>query len=103
DEYLDLLVQDVIIRYLAIAHFGRGQGQYVADPEDPRFWITKVKALVSKQHTTLHDVWARLRGQDLVAKTEEKSTQLTALLTSITLELLWSTYPASKRFLNRLG
>ncbi len=103
DEYLDLLIQDVIIRYLAIAHFGRGQGQYVADPEDPRFWITKVKALVSKQHTTLHDVWARLRGQDLAAKTEEKSTQLTALLTSITLELLWSTYPASKRFLNRLG
>jgi hypothetical protein len=103
DEYLDLLVQDVIIRYLAIAHFGRGQGQYVADPEDPRFWITKVKALVSKQHTTLHDVWARLRGQDLAAKTEEQSTQLTALLTSITLELLWSTYPASKRFLNRLG
>ncbi|MEK6584849.1 MAG: DUF3482 domain-containing protein, partial [Nitrospirota bacterium] len=103
DEYLDLLVQDVIIRYLAIAHFGRGQGQYVADPEDPRFWIENVKTLVSKHHTTLHDVWARVRGQDLVAKTEEKSTQLTALLTSITLELLWSTYPASKRFLNRLG
>lgn len=103
DEYLDLLVQDVIIRYLAIAHFGRGQGQYVADPEDPRFWIENVKILVSKHHTTLHDVWARVRGQDLAAKTEEQSTQLTALLTSITLELLWSTYPASKRFLNRLG
>ena len=103
DEYLDLLVQDVIIRYLAIAHFGRGQGQYVADPEDPRFWIENVKILVSKHHTTLHDVWARLRGQGLAAKTEEQSTQLTALLTSITLELLWSTYPASKRFLNRLG
>ncbi|TKB60760.1 MAG: DUF3482 domain-containing protein [Nitrospira sp.] len=103
DEYLDVLVQDVIIRYLAIAHFGRGQGQYVADPEDPRFWIENVKILVSKHHTTLHDVWARLRGQGLAAKTEEQSTQLTALLTSITLELLWSTYPASKRFLNRLG
>ncbi|THJ19171.1 MAG: DUF3482 domain-containing protein [Nitrospira sp. CG24B] len=103
DEYLDLLVQDVIIRYLAIAHFGRGQGQYVADPEDPRFWIENVKILVSKHHTTLHDVWARLRGQGLAAKTEEQSTQLTALLTSITLELLWGTYPASKRFLNRLG
>lgn len=103
DEYLDLLVQDVIIRYLAIAHFGRGQGQYVADPEDPRFWIENVKTLVSKHHTTLHHVWARVRGQNLAAKTEEQSTHLTALLTSITLELLWSTYPASKRFLNRLG
>lgn len=103
DEYLDVLVQDVIIRYLAIAHFGRGQGQYVADPEDPRFWITKVKSLVSEQHRTLHDEWKRLRVQDPVTKTEKKPKQLTAMLTSITLELLWSTYPASKRFLNRLG
>ncbi len=101
DDYLDLLVQDVIIRYLAIAHFGRGQGQYVADPEDPRFWIDKVKVLVSRRHTSLHEQWAHLRTQDLTARTDEKPNQLTALLTSITLELLWSTYPASKRFLDR--
>ena len=102
DEYLDVLVEDVIIRYLAIAHFGRGQGQYVADPEDPRFWVAKVKPLVSKHHSTLHEEWKQLREQDLAARAGEKSTRLTAVLTSITLELLWSTYPASKRFLNRL-
>lgn len=101
DDYLDVLVQDVIIRYLAIAHFGRGQGQYVADPEDPRFWVEKVKALVSKHRATLHEQWTRLRGQDAIPTMEEKPKQLTAMLTSITLELLWSTYPASKRFLDR--
>lgn len=103
DEYLDLLVQDVIIRYLAIAHFGRGQGQYVADPEDPRFWIDKVKTLVLGQRAILHEQWIRLREQELMTRTDKKPKQLAALLTSITLELLWSTYPASKRFLNRLG
>ncbi len=103
DEYLDLLVQDVIIRYLAIAHFGRGQGQYVADPEDPRFWIDKVKSLVAGQRVTLHEQWARLREQELMPRTDKKPKQLATLLTSVTLELLWSTYPASKRFLNRLG
>ncbi|HBR51862.1 MAG TPA: DUF3482 domain-containing protein [Nitrospira sp.] len=102
DEYLDMLVQDVIIRYLAIAHFGRGQGEYVMDPENPRFWVAKVNTLVSKQYTSLHEQWKRLREQGPAAQTEEKATQLTALLTSITLELLWNTYPASKRFLNRL-
>ena len=102
DEYLDVLVQDAIIRYMAVAHFGRGQGQYIADPEDPRFWVAKVKTLVSKHHSSLHEEWKRLREQDPVARTGEKATQLTALLTSITLELLWSIYPASKRFLNRL-
>lgn len=103
DDYLDVLVQDVIIRYLAIAHFGRGQGQYVADPEDPRFWVEKVKALVSKHRATLHEQWTRLRGQDPIPTMEQKPKQLTAILTSITLELFWSTYPASKRFLDRLG
>jgi hypothetical protein len=103
DDYLDVLAQDVIIRYLAIAHFGRGQGQYVADPEDPRFWVKKVKDSVSKHRATLHEQWTRLRVQDLIPPMEEKPKQLTAMLTSITLELLWSTYPASKRFLDRLG
>jgi hypothetical protein len=101
DGYLDLLVQDVIIRYLAIAHFGRGQGQYVAGPEDPRFWIDKVKTLVSGQRATLHEQWTRLREEELMPRTDKKPKQLAALLTSITLELLWSTYPASKRFLDR--
>jgi Domain of unknown function (DUF3482)/50S ribosome-binding GTPase len=101
DEYLDLLVQDVIIRYLAIAHFGRGQGQYVTDPENPRFWVDKVKTLVLGQHATLHEQWKQLRAHGPAQRTDETPKQLTALLTSITLELLWSTYPASRRFLDR--
>ena len=102
DDYLEVLAQDVIIRYLAIAHFGRGQGQYVADPENPRFWVEKVKDSVSKHRPTLHQQWTGLRGQDQAPAMAEKPKQLTALLTSITLELLWNTYPASRRFLDRL-
>ncbi len=100
DDYLDLLVQDVIIRYLAIAHFGRGQGQYVADPEDPRFWVEKVKIAVSTHRATLREQWTDLRKRERSPTTDENPTQLTALLTAITLELLWNTYPASKRFLD---
>ena len=99
DDYLDLLVQDVIIRYLAIAHFGRGQGQYVMDPENPRFWVEKVKASVSKHRSTLHQHWTDLRGQGSPPQTEQHVKPLTALLTSITLELLWNAYPSAKRFL----
>ena len=102
DDYLDVLAQDVIIRYLAIAHFGRGQGQYVADPEDPRFWVEKVKESVSKHRPTFHQQWTGLRGQDGTLRPEENVKPLTTLLTSITLELLWNTYPASKRFLDRV-
>ncbi len=101
DDYLDVLVQDVIIRYLAIAHFGRGQGQYVADPEDPRFWVEKVKDSVSKHRDALHEQWTRLRGKNHISQVEESPKQLIALLAAITLELFWNTYPASKRFLDR--
>ena len=103
EEYLDVLVQDVIIRYLAIAHFGRGQGEYVMDPENPRFWVAKVNSLVSKQRAILHEEWKHLRGQGSDPQTQEKPTRLTALFTSMTLELLRGTYPASQQFLNRLG
>ena len=102
DEYLDLLVQDVIVRYLAIAHFGRGQGQYVSDPENPRFWVEKVKTLIARQQATLHEQWTGLRAQEPNSRTDKNPTPLTALLTSMTLELLWSVYPASKRFLDRM-
>ncbi|MBS0149298.1 MAG: DUF3482 domain-containing protein [Nitrospira sp.] len=101
DEYLDLLVQDVMIRYLAIAHFGRGQGQYVSDPENPRFWVEKVNTSVSQHRAVLHEQWAGLRGKDPNSQTEENPKQLTALLTTLTRELFWSTYPTSKRFLDR--
>ncbi|GKS63289.1 GTPase SAR1 [Nitrospira sp.] len=102
DDYLDVLAQDVIIRYLAIAHFGRGQGQYVADPEDPRFWVEKVKDSVSKHRPTFHQQWTGLRQREPTSKLEENAKPLTTLLTSITLELLWNTYPASKPFLDRV-
>ncbi|MGE0644544.1 MAG: GTPase domain-containing protein [Nitrospira sp.] len=100
DDYLDVLIQDVIIRYLAIAHFGRGQGQYVADPENPRFWVEKVKTAISQQQAVLHEQWTGLRGKDSNSQKDENPKQLTALLTTITLELLRNTYPASSRFLD---
>ncbi|NGZ03092.1 MAG: DUF3482 domain-containing protein [Nitrospira sp. WS238] len=100
DDYLDVLVQDVIIRYLAIAHFGRGQGQYVSDPENPRFWVEKVKTAISQQQAVLHEQWTSLRGKDPISQIDENPKQLTALLATITLELLRNTYPASRRFLD---
>jgi hypothetical protein len=73
----------------------------VSDPENPRFWVEKVKTLVARQQTTLHEQWTGLRAQDPKPRTDKNPTPLTALLTSMTLELLWSVYPASKRFLDR--
>lgn len=98
-EYLHLLVQDSIVRYLAIAHFGRGQGQYVDDPEHPRFWGEKVMSAVSLNQTAFHESWNIAREGHPSEGPEEASRKLTIVLEKIILELLWSTYPEGKRIM----
>jgi hypothetical protein len=48
-EFLDRLCHQVLLRYLAVAHFGRGRGAY-RDLEQPSHWTQAVeRALFSRQ------------------------------------------------------
>lgn len=98
-EYLALLVRDSIIRYLAIAHFGRGRGQYVEDPESPSFWQEKVASAVSNNQTAFQEAWNVARGSHSTDDAVGASRKLTLLLENIVLDLLCSTYPEGKRLL----
>ncbi len=97
-EYLLELVQDAILRYLAIAHFGRGQGQYADDPEHPRFWSEKVRFVLAPHHFTLQNLWRDIRETES-SPTLQTPNQLTQLFETIVVELLSSTYPEGKKFL----
>lgn len=44
-EFLQSALQALILRYLAVAHFGRGRGNY-NEAEYPGFWTDQVKAIV---------------------------------------------------------
>jgi hypothetical protein len=61
-EFLDRLTEQVVLRYLAVAHFGRGRGQY-QDREYPKHWSASVEAALATQHPALERVWARAQDE----------------------------------------
>ena len=55
-EALDAVVEAALLRYLAVAHFGRGRGDW-ADGESPPHWKDVVAAALGPHRETLAQVW----------------------------------------------
>jgi hypothetical protein len=60
DTFMRNLVVVGILRYLAVAHFGRGRGNFVAN-EAPAFWQDEVEKAVAQHDAALVDLWRDLR------------------------------------------
>jgi len=58
DEVLDGLVASALLAYLAVAHFGRGRGEW-SEPEHPAHWQEAVQAVLQEQRTGLTSIWAQ--------------------------------------------
>lgn len=50
------LFQSALLRYLAVAHFGRGRGEYT-ESEYPGFWKCKVQEIIKKQQNEIESIW----------------------------------------------
>jgi hypothetical protein len=61
-EALDQMVEAALLRYLAVAHFGRGRGDW-AQGESPPHWKDVVARALAPQRAALALVWAD-RGDD---------------------------------------
>jgi len=57
-EFLDLLFRQALLRYLSVAHFGRGRGSY-QDVEHPAHWGAAVDSALSEHRESLHELWRR--------------------------------------------
>ena len=62
DAFLDGLVASALLRYLAVAHYGRGRGEW-QESEYPPFWRERVAHAVAAQQPALAAIWA-LRTTD---------------------------------------
>lgn len=51
-------VRSALLRYLAVAHFGRGRGEY-EEGEHPTSWQAAAEAQVEREKAALHGVWTR--------------------------------------------
>ena len=55
-DFLDALTRSSLLRYLAVAHFGRGRGRYV-EGEAPAFWRDQVELQFDAQAGEFHALW----------------------------------------------
>ena len=91
DEFLQTLLASSVLRYLAVAHFGRGRGNFV-EGEAPAFWQAEVEAAVALQTGALDGVWEALRDD---ASGKDAAVLLETIVTSVATRTLNQLYPGS--------
>jgi len=88
-EFLTGRVTGAVLRYLAVAHFGRGRGDYVAG-EYPPHWGVEVEAAIHARRALLEESWAAaVRGATAGALESRLRPQLEA----VAAEVLGRLYP----------
>jgi hypothetical protein len=89
DEFLRTLVVTSVLRYLAVAHFGRGRGNFV-EGEAPAFWQSEVEAVAAINENALVGIWQDARAGDKRSKAQDA---LTETLKRMTLQVFEKLYP----------
>lgn len=92
-DFLTGRVVAAVMRYLAVAHFGRGRGAFAED-EFPWHWRTTVEAAVQSRKPELSLLWADAAGGTASGDLERR---LAPLVRAITGEVLQGLYPAADR------
>jgi hypothetical protein len=92
DEFLDGLVTSSLLRYLAVAHYGRGRGTWT-EGEYPPHWRPMVVESVVAERERLEAVWAGLR--EAGADDERMARELEGVLRELALDLLERLYPGA--------
>lgn len=87
DDFLRTLLVSSVLRYLAVAHFGRGRGNFV-ESEAPPFWQQEVEQAVALHETDVTALWKILREQE-----ERDLAPASAVVTAITAHVLARLYP----------
>jgi hypothetical protein len=89
--FLTSRVAAAVLRYLAVAHFGRGRGEFVAS-EYPAHWSEVVAAAVTAHEPLLTALWSAAASGEAPAVLESR---LRAPLEAIASEVLERLYPSS--------
>jgi hypothetical protein len=61
DPFLQSLLVSAVLRYLAVAHFGRGRGNWV-EGEAPAFWQREVEQVLGEHAASHPDLWKSVRA-----------------------------------------
>ena len=78
-ESLDAMVDAALLRYLTVAHFGRGRGEW-AEGESPPHWTDTILQALAPQREALAGLWA---SRDARSDDAEESARVSAALALI--------------------
>jgi hypothetical protein len=87
----------VLLRYLAVAHFGRGQGDY-RDLEQPSHWSASVEESLRGRQSRLQALW-EAAGRDGDPGDGAAPRELTAIVEETVREVLGHAYPHARELL----
>jgi uncharacterized protein DUF3482/50S ribosome-binding GTPase len=99
DAFLSGLVTSALLRYLAVAHYGRGRGEW-AEGEYPPFWPALVAQVVDARRDRLAMLWSQ---REPACDTVTLQKGLYALLQDAGWETLERLYPATLARPSRAG
>ncbi len=91
DAFLSGLVASALLRYLAVAHYGRGRGDW-AEAEYPPFWPPLVAQVVDARRDRLAMLWT---GREPTCDAERIARDLRELLRDAASEALDRLYPGA--------
>jgi hypothetical protein len=95
DAAMGPLVEAALLRYLAVAHFGRGRGEWVQG-EAPPHWAAAVAEVLAAQRDALAALWAsRSDRVENAGEAERLEAALQPLLARTASALLARLYPGS--------
>jgi hypothetical protein len=95
DAAMGPLVEAALLRYLAVAHFGRGRGEWVQG-EAPPHWAVAVAEVLAPQREALAALWAgRSERVENAGEAERLAAALQPLLAGAASALLARLYPGS--------
>lgn len=90
DAVMNRLVHSALLTYLAVAHYGRGRGEWAA-AEHPVHWEKTVTEVLVQQSEQFNQFWRRRQNYGPDALTSELQTELTLAMERILIRL----YPNS--------
>ena len=86
DAVLNRLVQSALLTYLAVAHYGRGRGEW-AQSEHPAHWEKTVTDVLTQQHDQFTQFWRKRQNYGPDALASALQTELTLAMERILIRL----------------
>lgn len=91
-EFFEGLVRSALLRYLAVAHYGRGRGNF-EEGEHPKFWQQEVATRVTLHRQRIMDLWEQGKS---TAEPRHIAMQLEPVVSVCARDILVALYPEAK-------